>query len=78
MTVEQAYKAMIAFLEYYISHGYDELTPLLEEMKLVGEGQTKNPELWDEWLEAVKEAEEKGIEATRLRISKDFNNSTDA
>ena len=54
MTVEQAYRAMLAFLqrEVELTESSD-LADLVSEYKLGPDGQTRDPALWDEWLEAV-------------------------
>jgi hypothetical protein len=54
MTVEQAYRAMLAFLqrEVELTESSD-LADLVSEYKLGPDGQTRDPALWEEWLEAV-------------------------
>jgi hypothetical protein len=54
MTVEQAYRAMLAFLqrEVELTESSD-LADLVSEYKLGADGQTRDPALWAEWLEAV-------------------------
>ena len=74
LAAEQTYQIMVTFLKYYIDNGFDELQPLLKEIKKTYEDNTHNPELWNEWLDAVKEAPEKGIEATRLKAFKNYDN----
>jgi hypothetical protein len=54
MTVEQAYRAMLAFLEREVElTESSDLADLVSEYKLGADGQTRDPALWQEWLEAV-------------------------
>jgi hypothetical protein len=54
LTVEQAYRAMLAFLEREVElTECSDLADLLAGYRLDGDGQTKDPALWEEWLEAV-------------------------
>jgi hypothetical protein len=57
MTAEQAYRAMLAFLqrEVELTESSD-LADLVSEYKLGPDGQPKDPALWEEWLEAVGKA----------------------
>lgn len=54
MTVEQAYQAMLAFLqrEVELTESSD-LADLVSEYRLGADGQPRDPALWEEWLEAV-------------------------
>jgi hypothetical protein len=54
LTVEQAYRAMLAFLrrEVELTESSD-LADLLSEYKLGDDGRARDPTLWEEWLEAV-------------------------
>jgi hypothetical protein len=54
LTVEQAYRAMLAFLarEVELTECSD-LADLLAGYRLDGAGRTNDPALWDEWMEAV-------------------------
>jgi len=54
MTVEQAYRAMLAFLqrEVELTESSD-LADLVSEYKLGADGRARDPALWEEWLEAV-------------------------
>lgn len=54
MTVEQAYRAMLAFLqcEVELTESSD-LADLVSEYRLDADGKTRDPALWDEWLGAV-------------------------
>ncbi|WP_075793856.1 hypothetical protein [Massilia putida] len=54
LTVEQAYRAMLAFLEREVElTECSDLADLLAGYKLDGDGRTSDPALWDEWMEAV-------------------------
>jgi hypothetical protein len=54
MTVEQAYRAMLAFLEREVElTESSDLADLVSEYKLGADGQTRDPALWEEWLGAV-------------------------
>jgi hypothetical protein len=54
MTVEQAYRVMLAFLEREVElTESSDLADLVSEYKLGADGQTRDPALWEEWLEAV-------------------------
>lgn len=57
LTVEQAYRAMLAFLarEVELTECSD-LADLLAGYRLDGDGRTSDPALWDEWMEAVAQA----------------------
>jgi hypothetical protein len=54
MTVEQAYRAMLAFLqrEVELTESSD-LADLVSEYRLGADGHPRDPTLWEEWLEAV-------------------------
>jgi hypothetical protein len=54
MTVEQAYQAMLAFLqrEVELTESSD-LADLMSEYKLGDDGRPRDPALWEEWMEAV-------------------------
>ena len=54
LTVEQAYRVMLAFLEREVELTVSrDLADLLAGYKLDGDGRTNDPALWDEWMEAV-------------------------
>jgi hypothetical protein len=54
LTVEQAYRVMLAFLEREVELTESlDLADLLAGYKLDGDGRTNDPALWDEWMEAV-------------------------
>jgi hypothetical protein len=57
LTVEQAYRAMLAFLarEVELTECSD-LADLLAGYRLDGAGRTSDPALWGEWMEAVEKA----------------------
>ena len=54
LTVEQAYRVMLAFLEREVElTECSDLADLLAGYKLDGDGRASDPALWDEWMEAV-------------------------
>lgn len=54
MTVEQAYRAMLAFLEREVDlTESSDLADLVSEYKLGADGHTRDPAIWEEWLDAV-------------------------
>jgi hypothetical protein len=54
LTVEQAYRAMLAFLEREVDlTECADLADLLAGYRLDGDGQPRDPALWDEWMQAV-------------------------
>ena len=54
LTVEQAYRAMLAFLEREVElTECSDLADLLAGYRLDEDGRTSDPALWEEWLEAV-------------------------
>jgi hypothetical protein len=54
MTAEQAYRAMLAFLEREVElTESSDLADLVSEYKLDADGRTRDPALWAEWMEAV-------------------------
>lgn len=57
LTVEQAYRAMLAFLarEVELTECSD-LADLLAGYRLDSNGRTSDPALWEEWMEAVAQA----------------------
>ncbi|KGF78763.1 hypothetical protein IA69_28235 [Massilia sp. JS1662] len=57
LTVEQAYRAMLAFLEREVDlTESSDLADLLAGYRLDEDGRTSDPALWGEWLEAVGRA----------------------
>ena len=57
LTIEQAYRAMLAFLEREVElTECSDLADLLAGYRLDGDGRTSDPALWEEWLEAVGRA----------------------
>ena len=61
MTVEQAYRAMLAFLEREVElTESSDLADLVSEYKLDADGQTRDPALWEEWLAAVDKVRPRG------------------
>lgn len=58
LTERQAYAAMFAFLEHrYRLTESDDLGALLGSMSLLPGGSTADPAIWEDWLNAIKEAE---------------------
>lgn len=57
LTAEQAYRAMLAFLqrEVELTESSD-LADLVSEYRLGADGQPADPAVWNEWLEAVDKA----------------------
>ena len=54
VTIEQAYRIMLAFLEREVDlTESSDLADLVSEYKLGADGKTRDPALWDEWMEAV-------------------------
>ena len=54
LTVEQAYRAMLAFLEREVDlTECSDLADLLAGYRLDADGQPRDPALWDEWMQAV-------------------------
>jgi hypothetical protein len=57
LTVEQAYRAMLAFLEREVDlTESSDLADLLAGYRLDEDGRSSDPALWEEWLEAVGRA----------------------
>lgn len=58
LSEQEAYAAMFAFLEHrYRLTGSDDLAALLGSMSLLPGGGTADPVLWEDWQNAIKEAE---------------------
>jgi len=54
MTVAQAYRAMLVFLEREVElTESSDLADLVSEYKLGDDGRCRDPEIWEEWMEAV-------------------------
>jgi hypothetical protein len=54
ITVEQAYRIMLAFLEREVDlTESSDLADLVSEYKLGADGKTRDPAIWEEWMEAV-------------------------
>ena len=57
LTVDQAYRAMLAFLEREVDlTECSDLADLLAGYRLDEDGRTSDPAVWEEWLEAVGRA----------------------
>jgi hypothetical protein len=61
MTAEQAYQAMLAFLqrEVELTESSD-LADLVSEYRIGADGRPRDASLWDEWLEAVRQVQGAG------------------
>jgi hypothetical protein len=59
MTAEQAYQAMLAFLqrEVELTESSD-LADLVSEYRLGADGRPRDPSLWEEWMEAVRQVQD--------------------
>jgi hypothetical protein len=54
MTVAQAYRAMLVFLEREVElTDSSDLADLVSEYKVGDDGQARDPAIWEEWVEAV-------------------------
>ena len=59
ITLLEAYKAMILFLdEYYVNFGQDNLVSILGSIQLKPDLSTVDPAAWYDWLEVVKKVVE--------------------
>ena len=57
MTVEQAYRTMLAFLEREVDlTESSDLADLVSEYKLGVDGHTRDPAIWEAWLDAAAKA----------------------
>lgn len=57
LTVEQAYAAMVLFLEQYFERGgADDVGALLGSMNLLADGMPADEALWTDWANAVERA----------------------
>jgi hypothetical protein len=57
MTDEQAFRAMIFFLERYFERTQsDDVGALLGDLQLLDDGLTADPAVWPEWLECTRAA----------------------
>jgi len=57
LTVEQAYRAMLAFLEREVElTESSDLADLLAGYRLDSAGRMSDPAVWDAWLQAVERA----------------------
>jgi hypothetical protein len=54
MTVAQAYRAMLVFLEREVELTESgDLADLVSEYKIGDDGRARDPTIWEEWMEAV-------------------------
>ena len=57
LTVEQAYRAMLAFLDREVElTECSDLADLVAGYRLGDDGRASDPALWDEWMAAVAQA----------------------
>jgi hypothetical protein len=57
MTVEQAYRAMLLFLQREVDlTESSDLADLVSEYRIGADGQPKDAAVWAEWVEAVRQA----------------------
>ena len=57
MNSEQAFRAMVLFLERYFERTQsDDVGALLGDLQLLDDGLTADPAAWPEWLECVQVA----------------------
>lgn len=62
LSEQEAYAAMFAFLEHrYRLTESDELGALLGSMSLLPGGGTADPAIWDDWLNAIREARSNAV-----------------
>lgn len=62
LTEHEAYAAMFAFLKHrYQLTESDELGALLGDMSLLPSGGTADPAIWEEWRNAIREAESHNV-----------------
>ena len=55
LTIEEAYKSMVNFLEkYYQRTNSDDIGGLLGDIMIMDEGITADPASWHDWLESVE------------------------
>ena len=62
LTLIQAYKAMLIFIEEYYYRGGepDEIGLLLGIMQLLDDGEPADPAMWNDWITAVNQVMEAG------------------
>lgn len=57
LTIHQAYRAMIHFLEgFYERTGSDDVAVLLGGMQILKDGRTADPAAWSDWMKSVTDA----------------------
>ena len=58
LTVEQAYRVMLAFLKREVElTECSDLADLLAGYRLDDDGRTSDPAMWDEWMDAVAQVQ---------------------
>jgi hypothetical protein len=62
LTLIQAYKAMLIFIEEYYYRGGepDEIGLLLGIMQLLDDGKPADPAMWNDWITAVNQVMDAG------------------
>ncbi|MBI6871799.1 hypothetical protein [Clostridium aciditolerans] len=56
LSIEEAYKAMVSFLEkYYERTNSDEIGGLLSDMILIEQQSTADPAIWHDWLDCINQ-----------------------
>lgn len=54
LTIEEAFKSMVLFLEgYYERTGSDDVGGLLGDMMILDDGTTADPAAWNDWLKCT-------------------------
>lgn len=62
LSEHEAYAAMFAFFEHrYRLTASDDLEAPLGSMSLLPGGRTADPAIWEDWLNAIKEAESRNV-----------------
>lgn len=60
MTQQQAFEAMILFLEHHFNRTQsDDIAALLGDLQLLDDGLTADPAAWQEWMQCVATVESK-------------------
>lgn len=54
LTLDQAFRAMVAFLDQYAERAGDDLLTLLGDVSLCDDGRPFDPAAWEDWLRCVR------------------------
>ena len=55
LTVEEAYRSMVVFLEmHYARTNSDDIGSLLGDLILLEDGSTADPAMWKDWLDSIQ------------------------